>query len=85
MHALRFLFNGTQVGDEVLHIELRRWADVMVLAPLSANTLAKVRAVGGEKGCCFWHPSPQGACRGRDKDAGIPHRKARAEVGEKGR
>ena len=30
------------VGDEVLHIELRRWADVLVVAPLSANTLAKV-------------------------------------------
>lgn len=30
------------VGDPVLHIELRRWADVLLLAPLSANTLAKV-------------------------------------------
>ena len=30
------------VGDDVLHIELRRWADAMVIAPLSANTLAKV-------------------------------------------
>ncbi|EEU42902.1 uncharacterized protein NECHADRAFT_47384 [Fusarium vanettenii 77-13-4] len=26
----------------ILHIELRRWADVLVIAPLSANTLAKV-------------------------------------------
>ena len=32
----------TKLGDNVLHIELRRWADVMVIAPLSANTLAKV-------------------------------------------
>ncbi|KAG1662842.1 hypothetical protein FOA52_010633 [Chlamydomonas sp. UWO 241] len=31
-----------KVGDDVLHIELRRWADVLVIAPLSANTLAKV-------------------------------------------
>ena len=31
-----------QIGDSVLHIELRRWADIMVIAPLSANTLAKV-------------------------------------------
>lgn len=31
-----------RVGDKVLHIELRRWADVLVIAPLSANTLAKV-------------------------------------------
>ena len=31
----------TQVGDPVLHIELRRWADALVLAPLSANSLAK--------------------------------------------
>ena len=25
----------------MLHIELRRWADCLVIAPLSANTLAK--------------------------------------------
>ena len=25
----------------MLHIELRRWADVIVIAPMSANTLAK--------------------------------------------
>eukprot|EP01105_Mastigella_eilhardi_P026256 TRINITY_DN7499_c0_g1_i1.p2 TRINITY_DN7499_c0_g1~~TRINITY_DN7499_c0_g1_i1.p2 ORF type:complete len:221 (-),score=68.78 TRINITY_DN7499_c0_g1_i1:1038-1670(-) len=31
-----------KVGDPVLHIELRKWADVLVIAPLSANTLAKV-------------------------------------------
>ncbi|KAJ1282158.1 hypothetical protein BS78_03G029200 [Paspalum vaginatum] len=31
-----------RVGDEVLHIELRRWADALVIAPLSANTLAKI-------------------------------------------
>ncbi|KAK3686322.1 hypothetical protein LTR37_019912 [Vermiconidia calcicola] len=27
-------------GDPILHIELRRWADMMVIAPLSANSLA---------------------------------------------
>ena len=26
----------------ILHIELRKWADLMVIAPLSANTLAKI-------------------------------------------
>ncbi|PIA62784.1 hypothetical protein AQUCO_00200656v1 [Aquilegia coerulea] len=31
-----------KIGDGVLHIELRKWADVMVIAPLSANTLAKI-------------------------------------------
>uniref|UniRef100_A0A0D6R7U2 phosphopantothenoylcysteine decarboxylase n=1 Tax=Araucaria cunninghamii TaxID=56994 RepID=A0A0D6R7U2_ARACU len=31
-----------KIGDTVLHIELRQWADAMVIAPLSANTLAKV-------------------------------------------
>ncbi|PIA62783.1 hypothetical protein AQUCO_00200657v1 [Aquilegia coerulea] len=31
-----------KIRDGVLHIELRKWADVMVIAPLSANTLAKV-------------------------------------------
>lgn len=29
-------------GDDILHIELRRWADLMVIAPLSANSLAKI-------------------------------------------
>lgn len=29
-------------ADPVLHTELRRWADIMLLAPLSANTLAKM-------------------------------------------
>lgn len=29
-------------GDKILHIELRRWAHVLLLAPLSANTLAKM-------------------------------------------
>jgi phosphopantothenoylcysteine decarboxylase len=29
-------------GDSILHIELRRWADLMVVAPLSANGLAKI-------------------------------------------
>ncbi len=28
-------------GDPVLHIELRRWADLLLVAPLDANTLAK--------------------------------------------
>ncbi|KAI9787805.1 MAG: hypothetical protein M1816_007453 [Peltula sp. TS41687] len=32
-------------GSAILHIELRRWADLLVVAPLSANSLAKV--VGG--------------------------------------
>lgn len=32
-------------GASILHIELRRWADLMAVVPLSANTLAKV--VGG--------------------------------------
>lgn len=32
----------SKIGDDVLHIELRKWADAMLIAPLSANTLAKV-------------------------------------------
>jgi phosphopantothenoylcysteine decarboxylase len=31
-----------KMGDPVLHIELRRWASCLVIAPLSANTLAKL-------------------------------------------
>ena len=30
------------LGDPVLHIDLRDWADICVLAPLSAHTLAKL-------------------------------------------
>ncbi|KAI8906856.1 flavoprotein [Gorgonomyces haynaldii] len=71
-HALHFLDPSMQVltdkdewtwksrNDPVLHIQLRDWADVMILAPLSANTLAKLA-----NGLCdnlltcicrAWHP-----------------------------
>lgn len=33
-----------EIGDPILHIELRRWADVVLVAPCSANTLAKIHA-----------------------------------------
>jgi len=33
-----------KMGDPVLHIELRRWADVVLIAPCDANTLAKLAA-----------------------------------------
>jgi phosphopantothenoylcysteine decarboxylase len=44
-----------QRGDEVLHIELRRWAELFLIAPLDANTLAKL-AVGLSDNCltCVW-------------------------------
>ncbi|KAI5450064.1 hypothetical protein NCC49_003825 [Naganishia albida] len=29
-------------GDPILHIELRRWADIVLVCPCSANTLAKI-------------------------------------------
>lgn len=29
-------------GADILHIELRRWADLLLIAPLSANSLAKI-------------------------------------------
>ncbi|KAJ3298117.1 hypothetical protein HDU79_000519 [Rhizoclosmatium sp. JEL0117] len=32
----------TKRSDPVLHIDLRNWADIMVVAPLDANTLAKL-------------------------------------------
>ncbi|KAL4195598.1 hypothetical protein AMTRI_Chr05g74120 [Amborella trichopoda] len=31
-----------KLGDKVCHIELRQWADAMVIVPLSANTLGKI-------------------------------------------
>ena len=44
-----------QRSDKVLHIELRRWADLFVIAPLDANTLAKL-ANGLADNClmCVW-------------------------------
>jgi phosphopantothenoylcysteine decarboxylase len=44
-----------QRNDPVLHIELRRWADALVIAPLDANTLAKL-ANGLADNCltCVW-------------------------------
>lgn len=42
-------------GDAVAHIELRKWADAFLIAPLDANTLAKI-AVGQCDNCltCVW-------------------------------
>lgn len=42
-------------GDTVLHVELRKWADLFLVAPLDANTLAKL-AVGLCDNCltCVW-------------------------------
>lgn len=31
-----------KIGDPILHIELRNWADCLLIAPLDANTLAKL-------------------------------------------
>jgi phosphopantothenoylcysteine decarboxylase len=44
-----------QRGEPVLHIELRRWADLFLIAPLDANTLAKL-AHGLCDNCltCVW-------------------------------
>jgi phosphopantothenoylcysteine decarboxylase len=50
-----------QRGDAVLHVRLRRWADVLLIAPLDANTLAKL--AGGLADNCLtcvwraWEPS----------------------------
>jgi hypothetical protein len=42
-------------GNKILHIELRRWADIMVIAPLSANELAKITqgcpSLGYDRAC----------------------------------
>lgn len=35
----------TKRGDPVLHIDLTKWADVFVIAPLDANSLAKMAQV----------------------------------------
>lgn len=33
---------GFNIGDPILHIELRRWADIVLVAPCSANTISKI-------------------------------------------
>uniref|UniRef100_UPI00358EA43F phosphopantothenoylcysteine decarboxylase isoform X2 n=1 Tax=Myxine glutinosa TaxID=7769 RepID=UPI00358EA43F len=34
--------NWSRLSDPVLHIELRQWADLLLIAPLDANTLGKL-------------------------------------------
>jgi phosphopantothenoylcysteine synthetase/decarboxylase len=38
-------WNWNKIGDPIPHIDLRDWVDVLVIAPLSANTLTKM-AIG---------------------------------------
>ena len=56
--------NAYQRDDPVKHIDLRRWADLLVIAPLDANTLAKL-AMGLSDNCltCVWRAwDPSGRC-----------------------
>ena len=44
-----------QRGNPVLHIELRRWADLLLIAPLDANTLAKLAlGLADNTLTCIW-------------------------------
>lgn len=48
-------WNWQKIGDPVQHIELADWADVLVIAPLSANTLAKmVHGICDNLLTCIW-------------------------------
>ncbi|ERN20648.1 hypothetical protein AMTRI_Chr11g154700 [Amborella trichopoda] len=40
-------FQWVMLGDDILHLELCKWADAVVIAPSSANTLGKIA-----KGLC---------------------------------
>mmetsp|Transcript_1659 Transcript_1659/g.3957 ORF Transcript_1659/g.3957 Transcript_1659/m.3957 type:complete len:244 (-) Transcript_1659:83-814(-) len=43
MHKAEDEWKGwSRLGDPVLHIDLRDWADLAIIAPLSAHTLAKI-------------------------------------------
>lgn len=35
-------YSWRKLGDTMLHIQLCNWADIMIIAPLSANTLGKI-------------------------------------------
>lgn len=48
--ADEWAFDRWRRNDPVLHIELRRWADLLVVAPLDANTLGKL-ALGLSDNC----------------------------------
>ena len=37
-------WSWNKIGDPIEHIDLKDWADILVIAPLSANTLAKMHA-----------------------------------------
>ncbi|KAH7308055.1 flavoprotein [Stachybotrys elegans] len=60
-------------GSEILHIALRRWADLLVIAPLSANTLAKL-ANG------FSDSLVTSVCRAWDTDGQVDGRRKRIMV-----
>ncbi|TPP59104.1 Phosphopantothenoylcysteine decarboxylase [Fasciola gigantica] len=51
-------------GDPVMHIELCKWANVLLLAPLSANTMAKIIAGLADNlitsVCRAWHYPARG-------------------------
>ncbi|KAG6868153.1 hypothetical protein C0993_007097 [Termitomyces sp. T159_Od127] len=38
----KYVQEGFKIGDPILHIELRRWADIVLVAPCSANSLSKI-------------------------------------------
>jgi phosphopantothenoylcysteine decarboxylase len=60
-------------GADILHISLRRWADILVIAPLSANTLAKL-ANG------FSDNLLTSVCRAWDTDGQVDGRRKRIVV-----
>ena len=50
-----------QRGDPVLHIELRRWADLLLIAPLDAHTLAKLAlGLADNTLTCVWRAWDRG-------------------------
>ena len=60
-----------RIGDPILHIELRRWADIVLIAPCSANTLAKIAS-----GVCdnlVVSPSPTSVPNSRSTRLDSPH------------
>ena len=69
-------------GNGILHIELRRWAHMLVIAPLSANTLAKI--TGGFSDNLLtsvvraWDPT--GQLEESSQESGLPRLKKRIIV-----
>jgi phosphopantothenoylcysteine synthetase/decarboxylase len=57
-----------KIGDPILHVDLKDWADILVCAPLTANTLAKMAyGICDNLVTCIYRAWPQSELVGSGK------------------